>query len=545
MMQRNQFWNIEFKSNSYIAGTQATGLNRHAVVARIVPRVRSLTLMRTAFASLLVVSILLTTLNFAQADNGVLSSASGLEAAARPARSIKRAAKQPNVVLFFIDDLGQMDLGCYGSKAYETPNIDRLSSQGVRFTNFYSANPVCSPTRAALMSGKAPQRMGITQWINQPNDLHLPLDEVTIGEALATAGYENGYIGKWHLGEKDNQQPSEQGFLWMRGVNRAGAPGSYFYPYKRKKKKQTIAYWDVPDLEDGEERDYLTDKLTDEALGFISENKDRPFFLCFAHYAVHTPIQAPKQLVEKYKQKFPNADVLDATEERNGGKSRSFQNNSTYAAMIENLDTNVGRILGHLEELNLTKDTLIVFTSDNGGLSTTSRVGPTSCKPLRGGKGWTYEGGIRIPNLIVWPEKIKPAVCDTPGITMDLYPTILDLLGLNLRPTQHLDGLSLTSAMVGDPNDTLNSRFLAWTYPHHHGSMHSPSNAIRKGDWKLIHRIDDKTVPEEQYELYNLADDLGETTNLADRHPEKTKALAGKLQEWVDSTTPVASDPSK
>ncbi len=210
---------------------------------------------------------------------------------------------QPNIVMFLIDDLGYQDLGCYGSTFYETPEIDKLADAGVRFTDFYSANPVCSPTRAALMSGKAPQRVGITQWIPQPSDVHLSLDEVTIGEALATAGYRNGYIGKWHLGEKDNQQPSEQGFVWMRGVNRGGQPGDYFYPFADKSNNQKIRYWDVPDLAACGPGDYLTDKLTDQALAFISENRNHPFFLCFAHYAVHTPIQAPQELIDKYKRK--------------------------------------------------------------------------------------------------------------------------------------------------------------------------------------------------------------------------------------------------
>ena len=337
---------------------------------------------------------------------------------------------QPNIVMFFIDDLGYMDLGCYGSEFHDTPNIDSLAKRSVRFTDFYSANPVCSPTRAALMSGKAPHRVGITQWLNQPNELHLPLDEVTIGEALSTAGYKTGYIGKWHLGDKDNHQPREQGFTWMRGVNRAGAPGSYFFPYKRKSKKKTeasaIPFWDVPDLESGKEGDYLTDGLTDHALSFITENKDRPFFLCFAHYAVHTPIQAPAALVEKYKakaKKLPKLD-LEFLKERNDSKTRPRQDNPTYAAMMSNLDSNVGRVIEHLESLKLTKNTIIVFTSDNGGLSTTKRIGPTCCRPLRAGKGWTYEGGIRIPTMISWPERIKPAVSDTPGITMDFYPTL-------------------------------------------------------------------------------------------------------------------------
>ncbi len=446
----------------------------------------------------------------------------------------------PNVILFFIDDLGYMDLGCYGSEFHETPNIDALAQKGIRFTNFYSANPVCSPTRAALMSGKAPQRLGITQWIGQPSDIHLPLEEVTIGEALASAGYRNGYIGKWHLGEKDNQQPREQGFTWMRGVNRAGQPASYFFPFKRKKNKHEIHYWDVPDLEDGKKGDYLNDRLTDHALSFISENQKRPFFLCFAHYAVHTPIQAPKVLKDKYRQKLNSvANPKDPpfVPERNDAKSRLHQDNPAYAAMVENLDHNIGRVVDHLDQLKLTQNTIILFTSDNGGLSTLQGVGPTSCRPLRAGKGWTYEGGIRIPTIIAWPGQIKPGVCHTPGITMDIYPTLLDLVGAPQRPKQHLDGQSLCAAMTGEAGQDLDSRFLAWTYPHHHGSLHSPSNAIRLGPWKLVELTDKSTPASQRFELYKLASDLSETNNLAEKEPEKVDELSNLLSTWLDETS--------
>lgn len=457
-----------------------------------------------------------------------------------------RSPTAPNIVLFFIDDLGYHDLSCYGSSFYQTPVIDELAKRSVRFTDFYSAHPVCSPTRAALMTGKAPQRVGITQWLSQPNELHLPLDEITIGEAMASGGYRTGYIGKWHLGDKDNQQPREQGFTWMRCVNRAGQPGSYFYPFKRSGKRQSgaVPYWDVPDLEDRKEGDYLTDGLTDQALSFISENRDRPFFLCFAHYAVHTPIQAPQDLVDKYsaKQKQTDGPTPEFIPERNGARTRVSQDNPVYAAMLENLDTNVGRVLDRIDELSLTNNTIIVFTSDNGGLSTLAskrgKGGPTSCLPLRAGKGWTYEGGIRIPTLVCWPGKIEPAVCKTPAITMDLYPTLLELAGLELRPTQHQDGHSLVSAIQGDPDDTLINRFLAWTYPHEHGSGHSPSNAIRAGKWKLIQLTDENSKPEERFELYDLSSDIKESENLAIKHHDVTHRLAKSLAQWLEETTP-------
>ncbi len=222
--------------------------------------------------------------------------------------------------------------------------------------------------------------------------------------------------------------------------------------------------------------------------------------------------------------------------ERNGATSRAVQNDPVYAAMIENLDTNVGRILDRLDELQLSNNTLVIFTSDNGGLSTGRRPGPTSCLPLRGGKGWTYEGGIRIPNIVAWPSRIKPGVCNTPAITMDLYPTILELTGQPLRPHQHIDGHSLKSAIAGSPDDELQTRFLAWTYPHNHGSLHSPSNAIRSGNWKLIQCTNKEPNAEQSYELYDLANDVGETQNLADKHPEITARLTAELNRWLTTT---------
>ena len=462
----------------------------------------------------------------------------------QPRNAEPRIDSKPNVVIFFIDDLGQRDLGVYGSKNYQTPNIDQLANRGVRFNNFYSANPVCSPTRVALLSGKAPHRLGITQWLNQPNDLHLPLEEVTIGEAFQQHGYATGYIGKWHVGEKDNQMPNAQGFSWMKCVNRAGAPGSYFFPYRRKSKKAKsgIRYWDVPDLTDRKEGDYLTDQLTDYAIEFIDENEkqQKPFLLCFAHYAVHTPIQAPEPLVNSYKQKFENFPALAKPfkPERNGGKTRVRQDNPTYAAMIENLDTNVGRVMKCLEQRGLSENTIVVFTSDNGGLSTTGRIGPTCCFPFRAGKGWTYEGGIRIPTMITWPKVIQPGVSDTLGITMDLYPTLLELAKLPQNQEQHQDGLSLVPAMKGKPGKQLDERFLGWTYPHHHGSKHSPSNAIREGRWKLIEKTDDQTPAGQRLELYDLTADIGETNNLVKQHPQKAEALRQKLSNWLESTTP-------
>jgi arylsulfatase A-like enzyme len=479
--------------------------------------------------------------------SSLLGSAIGITRAQTPADAIGSSAK-PNVIIFLIDDLGYTDPVCYrkllnsSTAFYQTPNIDRLANQSVLFTDFYAAHPVCSPTRAALMTGKTPARVGITQWIMQPSDIHLPLSEVTIGEAFADNDYQTGYIGKWHLGEKASQLPSAQGFQWTRAVNRAGQPGSYFFPYKGTQ-VGGIGYWDVPDLDGGRAGDYLTDEITNQAIEFITTNVDRPFFLCFAHYAVHTPIQAPPQLIEYYSQKreqqFGTTET-ERTDHRNNTCSRARQDDPGYAAMIENLDDNIGRVLDKLDQLQLRSNTIIVLTSDNGGLSTLPQPGlaPTSVRPLRAGKGWNYEGGIRVPTLISWPGQFEPAVSKTLAITMDLYPTLLDLAGLKLKPEQHVDGVSLVSALKNQPIAKLSERFLAWNYPHNHGSGHTPSSAIRQGNWKLIHR----TQPADEIELYDLANDLSESSNLAKSHPDKTSELSHLLDRWLESTGAKTSD---
>lgn len=452
-------------------------------------------------------------------------------------RLLAETETPPNILMIFVDDLGRFDLGCYGSEFYETPNIDRLAKSGAQFEQFYSAHPVCSPTRAALMTGKAPQRVGITQWIPQPSSVHLPHAETTIAEALKSAGYRTGYIGKWHLGETDDQQPSAHGFDWQRGVNRAGAPGSYFFPYQRKSNKQKKNYWDVPDFKEGQQGDYLTDKLTDAAIEFMEDASDKPFFLCVAHYAVHTPIQSPKPLIERFatkRKKQFGATEVEAIPERNNAGSRPRQDNPAYAAMVSNLDDNVGRLLKCLDDKQLLANTLIVLTSDNGGLSTlkNGRVGPTSCRPMRAGKGWNYEGGIGIPTLISWPGHV-PAnrKINEPAITMDLYPTLLELAGLELNPAQHLDGVSLAPLVTGQANPRIKDRFLAWHYPHNHGSGHSPSSALRKGDYKLLFR-----PAEQSLELYNLATDPGEQNNLSQQQPERVAELSDLLKKWLEET---------
>ncbi len=457
--------------------------------------------------------------------------------------TLSGGTRKPNIVFFFIDDLGWSDLGCYGSKYHLTPNIDSLAGRGMRFTDGYAACPVCSPTRAALMTGKFPARLGITDWIGAgrrsnilstpPNVAALPQAELTFAEVLSKAGYTTAYFGKWHLGARERDHPNTQGFDYHRGVNRAGAPGSYFYPFTRKKKPGgKPAAHDVPDFSEAPRDSYLTDLLADEAVQFIEKSKDNPFLLLLSHYSVHTPIQARGQDVAQYTDRLKQlglpADVSLRPEKY--GNTRTTQNNPAFAAMVASVDRSVGKVLGKVRELGLEGDTLVVFTSDNGGLSTLSakRKAPTSCLPLRAGKGWLYEGGVRVPTIVSWPGVTKPgSISSVPVVTTDFYPTLLAAAGLPLRPAQHLDGVDLTPLLKGGK---LGARSLYWHYPHYHGSANRPSASVRKGDYKLVRWYEDGTE-----ELFNLADDLAETTDLADRQKPKRRELSADLDRWLKS----------
>lgn len=442
---------------------------------------------------------------------------------------------RPNVLIFFIDDLGFTDIGVNGSTFFETPNIDGLAKGGANFKRSYSASPVCSPTRAALMTGKAPQRVGITQWIAGSRN-KLALSEITLGESFQEAGYRTGYVGKWHLGKGDAFQPKQQGFEYTVAVNRAGQPASFFYPFGKRSATS------VPDLKDYQKGDYLTDALTDEAIEFINRKSGQPFFLCLSHYAVHTPIQAPKDLVEKYRQKqkaiFGDKEP-EMIEEKYNTLRTPYQNDPTYAAMIENLDSNIGRVVEQLEANGQRENTIVLFTSDNGGLAHRKRtIAPTSNQPLRSGKGWTYEGGIRIPTIISWPGTIQPQVSEAPIITMDMFPTLLELCNIKPKADQQFDGKSLQALLNEGDQPADIKRVLAWTYPHVHGSGHKPSDAILEDNWKLI-----RFAGDEPDELYFLTDDLGEQKNLASEHPEKVTALKQTLDQWLKETQPVKQEP--
>lgn len=413
-------------------------------------------------------------------------------------------AAKPNIVFVLVDDMGWTDLGCFGSTYYETPNIDRLAAQGMRFTDAYSACTVCSPTRASIMTGQYPARLHITDWIaghkrpfarlSVPDwTMQLAPEIPNVARALRTAGYATASVGKWHLGP-EACWPDKQGFDLNVGGCDKGQPPSYFSPYK------------IPTLKDGPDGEFLSDRLTTEALTFIAANKDRPFFVYFPHYAVHTPIQAKQAVIDKYKAK-QNKDAA--------------HHNPGYAALVESVDDSVGRLLAKLDELKLSERTIIVFTSDNGGL-----IGSTSNVPLRAGKGSAYEGGVRVPLIVKWPGVTKPgSVSHAPVISADYFPTLLEMAGASAPKSHTVDGESLAPLLR--QSGALTRDAIYWHYPHYHPGGATPYGAVREGDFRLVEFYEDSRV-----ELYNLAADIGETKDLAASMPEKAAALRQKLHDW-------------
>jgi arylsulfatase A-like enzyme len=411
-----------------------------------------------------------------------------------------------NVIFILVDDWGWTDLGCYGSKFYETPNLDRLARQGARFTQAYSACTVCSPTRAAVMTGKYPGRLHITDWIKghvMPQaklkvpdwTMYLPLEEITIAESLKPAGYATASIGKWHLGS-EAFWPDKQGFDINLGGCDKGQPPSYFSPYK------------ISTLKDGPEGEFLTDRESAEACKFMEQNRERPFFIYMPHHAVHTPLMAKKDIIAKYQAKV---------------KPGMLQSNATYAGLVESVDDSVGRIMKQLETLKLDDRTVIFITGDNGGLVLRNI---TSNVPLRAGKGSTYEGGVRVPLIVKWPGVTKPGmVIDTPVMSIDYHPTIQEIAGVTARADQGMDGESIVPLLKGAP--ALKRNTLYWHYPHYHPGGATPYSAVREGDWKLIEFFEDNHV-----ELYNLKADLGEQNDLAAKESKRAEALRAKLHAW-------------
>jgi len=436
-----------------------------------------------------------------------------------PVLSQSTESRPMSIVLFLIDDLGWMDLGCQGSDYYQTPNIDELAKEGVRFTDAYAACAVCSPTRAAVLTGKYPARLLLTDWLPsgrwKPKAKlkegrrvrALPVEEYTLAEALRDAGYKTASVGKWHLGSEPFSLPQHHGFDVNVAGNGHGAPGNYFYPYNGNWLIPTTGLrvkWNT--LPDGEPGEYLTDRLTDEAIQFIRSSENQPFFLYFPHYGVHTPLQAKKEMVARYE-RIPE-------DQRQG--------HPTYAAMVESIDQSVGRVLATLKDLGRDKDTVVIFTSDNGGF-----YKATDNAPLRANKGSYYEGGIRVPLVIKWPGVTKAgSVIQEPVTSSDLYPTCLAAAGLPLLPSQHQDGLNLLPLLQGET--TLDREALFWHFPHYNQHPSSyPSSVIRRGKWKLIQTYDPEGV-----ELYNLAEDLGETKDLTHARPDLSKALLRQLKDW-------------
>ena len=439
--------------------------------------------------------------------------------AAAPAATAADTTKaRPNIVLIMADDLGWKDLHCYGNEKLETPHIDRLAEEGLLFTDAYSAAPVCTPTRAALMTGESPARLNITNhagghppnFVKPGTDLvtptwlrHLPLERVTLAEQLQEAGYATGFVGKWHLSHRSPSDenaahlPSEpqlraehQGFDINRGGCRFGGPPSYFGPYR------------IPNLVAKSDGEYLPDRCADECIQFIGDatSNNSPFFLCWWNYSVHYPFEAPQDLIDKYEQrKGPGIE------------------NPTYAAMIEGMDASIGKLLAALEKRGLRDNTLVVFTSDNGPFA-------ANVKPLRGEKGYLYEGGIRVPMIVRWPGHVRPATTAVPVVTMDIHATILEAAGLKPHPSNTPDGVSLISLL--EDNVAPDREAITFHYPNY--AFHKKNrmaSAIRSGDHKLIWFYDNDSV-----ELYNLQEDISETQNLAKQKPLLASRLLAELK---------------
>lgn len=444
---------------------------------------------------------------------------------------------KPNIVLILMDDLGWRDLSCYGSTFYETPNLDRLAREGMRFTNAYAACPVCSPTRASIMSGKYPAKVGVTNFISHgpahpsrgrlidaPYIKELPLTEKSLASALREGGYQTWHVGKWHLGLEPTW-PEHHGFDINIGGCAMGMPNhGYFSPYK------------IPTLPEGPHGEYLTDRLTDEAIRLIQNRQDKPFFLNLWHYAPHTPIQAPQHLIDKYtaKAKRLKLDQINplvdgeffpcAHKKTQHVQRRIIQSSPAYAAMIESIDTNIGRVLDAIDAAGESDNTLVIFTSDNGGLAT-AESSPTCNAPLAEGKGWMYEGGVREPLIIRWTGVIPAdATCCEPMTSPDFYPTLLEAAGLDLIPDQHQDGVSILPMLTGKPQ-TRGPIF--WHYPHYGNQGGTPGSSVRDGDWKLIEFFEDGRL-----ELYNLRTDESESTNVASTHPQIVARLHTLLKDW-------------
>ena len=434
------------------------------------------------------------------------------------------AQQRPNFLFILVDDMGWVDLEGYGSDLHRTPRIDALAEQGMRFTNAYSASPVCSPTRASIMTGKHPAKLHMTIWreaakrppLNRPlvppvTKDSLPHDEVTIAEVLKDAGYVTAHVGKWHLGTAE-YYPQTQGFDYNVGGTLWGAPQTFFYPYSGSQTFSGLRY--VPHLGRGQEGEYLTDRLTSEAIQILRNERGKPFFMHLAFHTVHTPIEGKTAIVDRYSKEI---------------RERTRHRNPHYAAMVHSLDENVGRVLDALDDLGVADETVVILTSDNGGyVNKFDGMQVTDNYPLRSGKGSLYEGGIRVPAIIRWPGVTNPgSESDTPISSIDYYRTILSMAGLpgNREHNRSVDGIDLTP-LLKDSSYVSDRAALYFHYPHYYATT-SPVSAVRVGDWKLLRYYEDART-----ELYNLADDLSEQRNLAAERPETASALSDRLEAW-------------
>ncbi len=431
-------------------------------------------------------------------------------AAAPMAKAAAQNPPPPNILFILLDDMGWTDLGCYGSDLYETPAIDRLAEEGMRFTDAYAACTVCSPSRAAVLTGNYPARIHLTDWIHghaRPKAKllppewthHLPLEERTFARVLRENGYATAHVGKWHLGSEE-YWPLEHGFDLNIGGYEKGQPPSYFYPYTRPGSNNPR----IPTLSGGEEGEYLTDRLADEAIQFIEQNANRPFCLYLSHYAVHTPIQSKERWTEYYRERV-----------QEGGRHQ----NPAYAGMIHSVDEGVGRLMETLDRLNIADNTLVVFTSDNGGLM---RI--TTNVPLRAGKGSAYEGGVRVPLIARWPDGVPSGtVSSEPVSGVDFFPTILEACGAAPEST---DGLSL-APLFDDPSAQLDRDGVYWHYPHYHPGGASPYGTVRARDWKLVEFFEDSRT-----ELYRVGNDVGESEDLSSKEERRAGDMLDMLQDW-------------
>jgi arylsulfatase A-like enzyme len=447
--------------------------------------------------------------------------------------------EKPNIVFLLVDDLGWKDLQSYGSSFYDTPHTNKLAASAMRFTNAYAACPVCSPTRASILAGKYPARINTTDFFGGPQPPadpkkskgrgrnrplfparyvnRLPLEEVTLAEALKENGYATFFAGKWHLGRK-GYYPTDQGF----DVNMAGWQTGWPYTGKRY-----FSPYDNPNMKNGPDGEHLPDRLASETVKFMKANQDKPFLAYLSFYSVHTPLMSRKDLKAKYdKKKLKTKENTWGVE---GARNvREVQNHSVYAGMVEAMDQAVGKVLSAIDDLGLRRKTIVVFMSDNGGLST-SEGSPTSNYPLRAGKGWLYEGGIREPMMVRWPGvTARGSVCDVPVTSTDFYPSLLEMAGLPMKNKQHVDGVSFVPLLKGAK--VWKRAPLYWHYPHYGNQGGQPGAAIRQGDYKLI-----EFFAEGKLELYNLKKDIGEKNDLSAQQPAKVKELKALLHAWQKS----------